>query len=126
MPGLSGPGQNGFQSKLGLPFRCAAQHKTVAVLEGEQLTDRLNLIGRDAVGWKFVGVEDALDAGQLGGTCKFPAQPGKLSTVLVQCLCSKTSKHALEREGQNNGSVRQSVGNHARFCFGEHGRCVVQ
>ena len=68
--------QNGFQSKLGLPFRCAAQHKTVAVLEGEQLTDRLNLIGRDAVGWKFVGVEDALDAGQLGGTCKFPAQPG--------------------------------------------------
>ena len=106
MPGLSRPGQHGFQSKLGLPFRCTAQHKTVAVLEDKQITDRLNLIDRDAVGWKFVGVEDALDASQLGGTCKFPAQPGKLGTVLVQRLCSKTSKQALEREGQNNGSVR--------------------
>ena len=78
-----------FEREGGLPIRSQAEHEGIVLCKRKRRANPVNLGFRDAVGRKFVAVEDTAYAGEFRGSCELSSEPRQLSTFLIERFGAK-------------------------------------
>jgi hypothetical protein len=113
MPSKAGAVKGGLQCKIRLPCWCTTQNIPVLFTEIELLANAVNLLLCYAIGWKFISVENAFDAGQFCSAGEFTPESRELGSLLIVGFCSKVSKKAIERQCHHDRAAGEAVGHHA-------------
>ena len=113
MPSKAGAVKGGLQCKVRLPCWCTTQNIPVLFTEIEVLANAVNLLLCYAIGWKFIGVENAFDASQFCSAGEFTSESRELGSLLIVGFCSKVSKKAIEGQCHHDRAAGEAVGHHA-------------
>ena len=119
MPGESRPVDHGLERQFRLPLGGGAQCEGVGIRAAQPGAHRRHLLLGDAVCRKFVGVDDAADAGGAGGGRQFTAEAWELRTAGIQLLRAQSAGQRRKSDAQNDIACPQRIGDHLALRRGE-------